>query len=228
MTEIRGAAMACDDWRERLIESVCEEIESAAADGLAAHIAACAACRTEIDALHGARRLLHDAAGGVPAPLRVVVLREPARAPAAWLLAAGIAGLGLVAGLALSWSWQARQASAHLARELASPGRSQPPAAQPASLPAREILDEWIDASVARRLGAAPVGGETVTPMTRAEVEALMGRLGRRFERDRAADLQYVLDEVAGLEARTTLRLGETQQAIRYVASRSDPRLSEQ
>jgi len=224
--------MTCDGWKELWVENLYEEIPPADETRLAAHLLECPACREEVDSLAGIRALLRDAAPTVPATPRVVVLGRSAHRIPGWALAAGLAGFGLLAGLALSWAWQARSTATQLAQSLAA--REQPKPAPTAVASADEIdrrVQEGIERYLAARaptgtVGSVPVGDSAA--LTRDDLNALFERHDRKLHRERASDLRYVLDEIEGMEARTSARLGETQQAIRYVALASDPRLSEQ
>lgn len=224
--------MSCGRWKELWVERLYAEISPEDDARLSSHLAECAACREEFDGLSTTRAILRDAAPRVPATPRVVVLGRSARRSPAWAMAAGLAGFGLLAGLALSWAWQARTAADQLAQELAR--REHRTDAPALALASSDEIDrrvrEGIERYLAGREPAAAMASASpahAAPLTRDELNLLLDRYDRKVHRERANDLRYVLDEIAGIEARTTERLGETQQAIRYVALANDPRLSE-
>ena len=208
--------MSCTEWNEHLIGSLYGDLKPDEEERFSSHLSGCEPCRRELEILAGTRRFLRESSGAVPAAPRVVVLASrPNRIPLV-AMAASLATIGLLAGLAFAWSWQAR--GALLSTEATG---SRPSTVAPAGyLPNREELERWLDARCAlteKRLPSEP-------PVTKPEVEALLARAERKLDRGRAADLSYLLDEMAAIKART----GETQQALRYLALASDPRISEQ
>lgn len=221
--------MACREWTEELVAVLYGEADPADERRAREHVATCASCREDLDGLAEIRRDLQAYAPPIPAAPRVILL---APRSGRWLvpaLAASLAAVGLVAGLAASWAWQARDKATWAAAK-------QPvPAATPASAsPSRDEIDRWVDARVRELLAvshAAPARTTDVheaVPVTRSELEQRLARLERRVDRGRASDVQYVLGELAGVEVRTGVQLGEAQQAIRYLARANDPSLNEQ
>ncbi|MGH9390211.1 MAG: anti-sigma factor family protein [Vicinamibacteria bacterium] len=216
--------MSCTEWKEHLIGSLYGDQNPEEEERFSAHLSGCEPCKRELALLADARRLLGESHGAIPAAPRVVILASrPSRIPLL-AIAASLAAIGLLAGLSIAWSWQAREAV------LAQSSTALPARAAPD----RDELERWFDerfALLEKRLGeriaredSSPVVSPSERPMTKPEVEALLARAERKLDRGRAADLLYLLDEMAAIKART----GETQQAIRYLALASDPRISEQ
>jgi hypothetical protein len=225
--------MFCHGYEERAIEMLYGELDPLDEQRFEAHVAGCEACRRELEELGRVRTALQSAAPDVPVAPRVVILSAPPRRLPTWALAAGVAGIGLLAGLALSWSWQARATAATLAADLAThrPDASATAPALPASI--EGIIDQRVRDQVASYLAAHQTNVQTPKVidanefLTAADFDARLTRFDRKLDRERASDLQYLLDQLANIEARTTARFGETEQALRYVALASDPRVSE-
>ncbi len=221
--------MSCMEWKEILVARVCGEIDDEESDRLSRHLSVCEECARAIGDLATTREVLRASAPDVPAAPRVVLLK-PAPSRLAFLgIAAGLAAVGVLSGIGLAWSWQARE---ELAR-IVSTGEVRPaPVVEAVS---REEMETWLDTRLARfqaesDLTSPPARrqGPGARPLSKPEVEALLTRMERRIDRDRVADLDYLLKEVAAAEARTGLQLGETRNALRVLALASDPRISEQ
>jgi len=224
--------MFCQGYEERALEMLYGELDPLDQQRFESHLGACESCRAELQALHRTRAVLQDAAPDVPVAPRVVILSAPRQRPPTWAIAAGVAGFGLLAGMALSWSWQARATATSLAADLAARQSQtiETAAATPASMEA--IIDQRVRDQVERYLAAhqgvqTPKAIDANEFLTASDVDARLTRFDRKLDRERANDLQYLLDQLANVEARTTARFGETEQALRYVALASDPRVSE-
>lgn len=227
--------MRCEDFREDLIDRIYGEQEPEGRERLSTHLSECSACTEELQALERTRGILQRSLPDVPSAPRVVLLQPRASRIPMLAVAASLAGVGLLSGLAAAWAWQARGAAETLAQ---SAGRAAPVRALPASdSVSREEMERWFDARLAQVLedrGARPAAPRTEQAsgssrtLTKPEVDALLARMERKLDRDRSADVQYLLGEMAAVEARTGLQLGETQQAIKYLALTSDPRITEQ
>jgi len=216
--------MSCQGWEERIVADLYEETDPAEREEVRRHLSACESCRRDREGLAAARAALGDARPAVPPSPRIVVLRSRPSRAISYAVAASLAAVGLLAGISLSWSWQAKGVAARLAA-------SAPPTT---SAPDRADLEALVDQRVARILEergaereAAPASRRDEDAVSRSEVEALLTKLEKKLDRGRSSDVRYLLDEMAGVEARTGYRLGETQQAIRYLALASDPRISE-
>jgi len=220
--------MPCTEWKELLVARLYGDIDPQDSERLSRHLEACANCSGELEELAATRYTLRTSAPAVPPAPRVVLL-TPAPSRLSFLaLAAGLAGIGVLAGMAAAWAWQARDSAARIA----STGPTQPvPAVQAVS---RDEMEKWFEARLARLESEKALGSGSAQeptpaqrPLTRSDVEAMLTRMARRIDRDRAADIDYLLREMTAAEARTGLRLGETQNAVRYLAMASDPRMSE-
>ena len=219
--------MPCTEWKELLVARLYDDLEDEENARLSRHLTLCVECTRELDDLAGTRETLRTSAPSVPATPRVVLLTPPPSRLSFLAIAASLAGMGLLSGFAAAWSWQARE---NVAR-IASTERVEPaPAIRAVS---REEMENWLDARLARlhaesiRSSPAQGRGPLDRPLTKPEVEALLTRMERRIDRGRVADIDYLLREMAAAEARTGLQLGETQNALRYLAQASNPRISE-
>ena len=65
-------------------------------------------------------------------------------------------------------------------------------------------------------------------PANSPDLRAELAKFERRLNGARAADLDYVLDQIAASEVRISTRLGRTNQALRSVALASNPYVNEQ
>ena len=226
--------MSCEAFKDDLVGRLYGDLEPENDARLAAHLGVCDGCARDLEDLAQARRMLRDAEPAVPWTPRVVILGERAGRTPLLAIAAGLAGIGILTGIALSWSWQARGVAAELLRSSGSAS------SVPASGPTREQVESWVDARWARLEAERGVGGELRAvpaspspgggerPMTKAEVQTLLTHMEDRIDRSRDADFRYLLDEIGGIEARTGQSLVRTQEALRYLALASDPQISEQ
>jgi len=200
--------MACEGWNERLVERLYGEIDPSDEIALDAHLAECRDCRETLERLESARRILSDCPPRVPAVPRVVVLGGASRPRRTLAFAAGFLAAALLAG----GGWAA-------GRYFETPA---PPSGNAIVESAPPPLDE--DAIAARVLARiesrnAP---EAVTPEV---LEAAFDRYDRQVNRKRAADVEYLLGEIAASEHRVGTSIGRTNQALQYVALKSDPRV---
>jgi hypothetical protein len=208
--------MDCARWNDILIGRLAE------------HLTSCSACRVTLDELGRVRTILAEDEPDVPRLPRVVVLRGGSRwkntAIAASILGAALlAGTGVGAGYALG----ARR-----------PAASNPVAAAPAAPTALDPATEsLVRNEVERRLAAylaarpqaspqkSPAAAAAVTP---AEFESQLARLQRKFDTSRAADVDYLLNQIEASEVRIGTRLGKTNEALRNVALASNPYMGSQ
>jgi predicted anti-sigma-YlaC factor YlaD len=219
--------MACEAWNEHLVARLYGEMDEAEEGRLAAHLTRCAACRAELGQLGAARDRLRQAKPALPASPRVVLLApRPLRRPV-WAFAAGFACalLVLVAGLGAGWTLRGRE------------GQGNAPAAPIAAALTREEVEGRLrehEAALDRRLGTTPwvpsgspaSGAESA--VTKKDLEAAFSRLEKKLDSRRATDIGYVLDAISASELRSSARIGQTREALRYVALASDPRISAQ
>jgi len=67
-----------------------------------------------------------------------------------------------------------------------------------------------------------------MTAVSKRNFEVAFSRLERTLDERRAADLGHLLDAISASELRSNARIGQTREALRYVALASDPRISAQ
>jgi hypothetical protein len=219
--------MACEDWKEQMVARLYGEMEEAEDGRFAAHIAGCAACRDELGQLGAVRDRLRQAEPALPASPHVVLLApRPIRRPV-WAFAAGFACalLLLAAGLGAGWTLRGREGQGN-----ASPS---PVAAALTREQVEGLLREH-EAALDRRFGTNPwvpsgspaAGAESA--VTKKDLEAAFTRIEKKLDSRRTADLGYLLDAISASELRSSARIGQTREALRYVALASDPRISAQ
>ncbi|HZN54251.1 MAG TPA: zf-HC2 domain-containing protein [Candidatus Polarisedimenticolaceae bacterium] len=218
--------MRCDIWNDRIIGRIYGEIDAADDAELTRHLAGCADCRATLDAFRGIRSMLGEHEPPVPETPKVVVLREPARLRPA-LLAASILGAVLLAGAGAGagYGWARRAVSAAPPTTAAAAG---PTPAEMEALVRREVDRRWAALEARRAEPPASTAGSQERGLTRDELRAELAKFERTVNGARASDLDYVLDQIAASEARTGSRIGQTNQALRYVALASNPQVSEQ
>jgi hypothetical protein len=76
--------------------------------------------------------------------------------------------------------------------------------------------------------GAASPTSAAEHAVNQSELRAEFAKFERRLNGTRAADLDYVLDQIAASEFRVGSRLGKTNQALRSVALANTPYANEQ
>lgn len=200
--------MACQEWTERVVGRLYGELDPSEDAVLDAHLAACPRCRESLERLDGARRILAEFPPDVPAMPRVVVLGGPSRSRRALAFAAGF----LVAALLAGGGWTAGRLTSSPTVEPAEPI---------AAAPAVAVDEDEIATRVLSRLETR----DAPEPLTREALEAALDRYDRQVNRRRAADVEYLLGEIAASERRMGTSLGRTNQALQYVALKSDPRI---
>jgi hypothetical protein len=218
--------MTCPEWKERLLDHLYGELNGSEGAALQDHLAQCDPCRRELSSLRETRGWLREAEIPVPVAPRVLVMapwfvRKPALA-----FAAGLASAALLIGAGAGAGWALRGA-----------GATRP--ASSITLSAEDFLrrDEF-----ERRLGdqqdllrqfavrnrsqeTAP--SQAARTLTREDLENALTRFEKKLDVKRAGDLNYLLHEIAVSELRSGVRIGETRDALRYVAM-DDPKLSPQ
>jgi hypothetical protein len=214
--------MACEAWKELLVARLYEEMDPDDAGRLSTHFEQCAACREEFARLGTARDLLRHADPSLPASPRVVLLSPRRLRRPVWAFATGFACavLILAAGLGVGWSMRGL--------------RERSPAAVGLTRNEIESLLREHGASVERRLEAArpAASNEPATgvqaALTKKDLDAAFSRLERKLNDRRSEDLGYLLDAISASELRSSARIGQTREALRYVALATDPRISAQ
>jgi len=219
--------MACHEFHERIIGRLYGEIADEAHAALDAHLAGCAACRTDLDELSRVRDAVRECEPPVPIAPRLVVLRErPTVRPA--LLAASILGAALVAGASAGGGYALLRNHGNggavappVATGVARTPVAQGPSATTASLPSTTASTDapGRESASAARQAATPAA----RPLTREEIDAALARFERRVDAGRATDLRYMMTQLAASEVRSGQRIGQTNEALRYVALASNP-----
>jgi hypothetical protein len=217
--------MSCESQRDRLVAFLYDELAHGERADFEAHLAACGACRGELERLAEARSLLAGSAGAVPPAPRVMVLSPPL-ARRRWVgiaasafLAGVLASTGFFAGMKIG---AAQPATAEGPRPADAGGT--PSASDLAALRAS------FDARLAQQRSEIQslIDRKDVPEVTRNEVAAELAKLERKVDGWRANDVEYLLAQLAAVEKRQSTKLDQTQDALRYVALSRDPRVSEQ
>ncbi len=212
--------MSCTNWNDSLTGRLYGEIGAEDDAALTAHLESCAPCREALDDFRRVRTLLREDEPEAPRIPRVVVLRDRFKFKTA-ALAASLLGAALLAGAG---------AGAGYALGL---GRATVPASVAAATPATPVIstEELVRREVERRLATMPgtrMPANVERPVSSPELRAELAKFERRLNGARAADLDYVLDQIAASEIRTGTRLGHTNQALRSVALASNSYINAQ
>jgi len=212
--------MSCTMWNDSLTERLYDEIGAEDDAALTAHLATCASCCERLDEFRRLRTALREDEPDMPRVTRVIVLRDrsrfrPALLVASLLGAAVLAGAGAGAGYALGLGHAPAPAVVAAA----------PPPAPEVS--AEEVVRREVDRRIAALQDSRTIAtGER--SVSSPELRAEFAKFERRLNGARAADLDYVLDQIAASEIRVGARLGQTNQALRSVALASNPYVNEQ
>jgi anti-sigma factor RsiW len=224
--------MSCTNWNESLIGRLYGEIEAPDDEALAAHLASCESCRETLDELRGVRTLLRENEPVTPRVPRVVILRDRARFRPA-LLAASLLGAAVLAGAGAG----AGYALGSGRRVATSPVTTTAPAV--AAVPTEELVRREVERRLAALQEAQTIATDSNSgrtgrepsvdrPVTSKALGAELAKFERRLNSTRAAELEYVLDQIAASEFRVGTRLGKTNEALRSVALASNPYVNEQ
>jgi anti-sigma factor RsiW len=215
--------MSCERWQEAMVGRLYGEIEPAEDRALESHLGACGPCRAALDELRDVRVLLRDNEPQVERPPRVVFLQDRPRFRPA-LMAASLVGAALLAG-----------AGAGAGYALGS--RSAPPAAPVTAEKSAGSLDAATEALVKREVesrvaallaNATPASVPASAPgLTPDDLRTELAKFERKLDDKRAAEMDYMLGELEASEVRTGARIGQTNQALRYVALASNPNVTE-
>ena len=226
--------MSCERWKPVLVAHLYDEIDAAERAALTEHLAGCADCRREMEELAVARERIREVELDVPSAPRLLVLSSRPRARLVLAFAAGVACallLGAAAGVA---GYRLAGGGASAATGVAS----EPVTASGDDAIRREVDRRWsaLEAELkARADGTRPASpASQAVPartrdvaITREQLETALSRFERRMNASRSSDIDYVLNQIAASEERTGFRIGETRQALRYVALANNPALSE-
>jgi len=224
--------MSCTKWNDSLTGRLYGEIGAEDDAALTAHLATCERCSETLDEFRRVRTLLREDEPDMPRIPRVLVLRDrsrfrPALLAASLLGAAVLAGAGVGAGYAVGLGHVPAPAAVAAATPVA-------PDVSTEELVRREVdrriaaLKESQTIAAASNPRDASQGPIGVRPVSSPELRAEFAKFERRLNGARAADLDYILDQIAASEVRIGARLGQTNQALRSVALASNPYVSEQ
>jgi anti-sigma factor RsiW len=224
--------MTCTAWRNNLTERLYGEITDDDDLALTAHLESCSGCRDTLAEFQRVRTAMRADEQEMPRVPRVVVLRgrprlRPALLAASLLGAAILAGLGAGAGYALGLG------------HAPSPAAASPSVTATAAVSTEELVRREVDRRLAalqesRIAASEPNSGGTVAtaatqrPVNASELRSEFAKFERRLNGARAADLDYVLDQIAASEYRIGTRLGKTNDALRTVALANTPYVNEQ
>jgi len=220
--------MDCERFKEALVARLYDELAPHENERLSRHLESCDGCRRDLDELSEARGLLGQAESVVPATPRVVVLAPRSAVPRWMGFAAGFACAALLGGAGLVAGWRIAAGTAEPPVEVATGASPQPAPveAQPASYDDIQALERRIDEQD-RQLRALLTSAPTPQAvLTRQEFEGGLAQLQTNFDRRQADQMQFVLEELLGVEARNSARIGETQEALKYVVLANNPGVS--
>jgi len=219
--------MSCERFKEALVARLYDELAPHENERLSRHLESCDGCRRDLDELSEARGLLGQAEPLVPATPRVVVLAPRATVPRWMGFAAGFVCAALLGGVGLLAGWQIAAGTAGPPVEVATGVSTQAASveAQPASYEDIQALKRRIDEQD-RQLRALTTPATPQAVLTRQEFEGGLARLQTDFDRRQADQMQFVLEELLGVEARNSARIGETQEALKYVVLANNPGVS--
>jgi len=209
--------MACNEWKERLLDKLYGEIEEGSGAELDRHLIACEACRLELDALAQTRRTLSEASPAVPEPSGVIVLGHPGmQETAGWwrrsggfrMFAAGFAAatLLLAAGIVAGIAWSS-------GGEI--PIGSHPDLKAEIDLVDQLQLDEALDARDARIMN--------MIDQRSGQVQTSLTEFSSALEARRKEDLRLVLGELITTEMWTGKAIHENRESLRHLTLAGQP-----
>jgi hypothetical protein len=231
--------MSCDRWNNEWVAHLYDELSEGEESILREHLAECPDCRATMEELEGSRAALRDACPEVPSRPAVIVLRPASRFRPfwAWVASAACAIVVFASGLAAGRLGAPSQRLPHDVAQTPAAGATE--GATPAAFDGA-TRDELVSriADLSSRLDAIeqgsgkPSAADTASNdgdpwLTKAEFLEAMQRHERRADLKRSRDYEFVLSQIAAAEWRTGTQIGETREALNWVALRSDPRLSE-
>jgi hypothetical protein len=206
--------MACNEWKDQLLDKLYGELEGQARLELERHLSDCDPCRLELAALDRTRQSLAEGAPAVPEPPRVVLLGQPSgrswwrRSGGFRMFAAGFAAATvlLAAGIAAGIAWS-------------SGGRldtgTPPDLTAEIELVDRLQLDEALDARDARIM--------SMIDQRSGQVQASLAEFGSAIEARRKEDLRLVLGELITTEMWTGKAIHENRESLRHLTLAGQP-----
>lgn len=219
--------MSCERWKEALVARLYDELAPHENERLSRHLESCEGCRRDLDELSEARGLLGQAEPVVPTTPRVVVLAPRATVPRWMGFAAGFACAALLGGVGLLAGLQLAAGATALPVEVATESTAPTPIeAQPATFEYVQALERRLDEQDRQIRALTTTPATPQATLTRQEFEGGLARLQTDFDRRQADQMQFVLEELLGVEARNSARIGETQEALKYVVLANNPGVS--
>lgn len=218
--------MPCSQWKESWVAHLYGELEPAELREMETHMHDCRACQARVEQLADASRLLRAVSPVAPPVPRVVVLRPGAFRHPVWAFAGGAAcavvlfGLGVAAGERLSRP-VATPTAPLSAQDSASSKIRQ--AATEDTMLAVQSLERRLSQIESQVRGPAP----TTAVLTRSQLDQEVTRLKRQIDRQRAHDLDYLMQAITDTEIRTGTWIDQTQTALQLLALKQDPRVAE-
>lgn len=219
--------MSCERWREALVARLYDELPPHENERLTRHLESCDTCRRDLDELSEARRLLGQAEPAVPTAPRVVILAPRSVVPKWMGFAAGFVCAALLGTAGLLIGWKLAPGSVTPSVEVATESTSAPAPIeiQPASYEELQALKRRVEEQD-RQLQILTTLPAPQSILTRQEFEGSLARLQTDLDRRQADQMEFVLEEILGVEARNSARIGETQEALQYVMLANDPRVT--
>jgi Putative zinc-finger len=221
--------MPCTAWNDSLTERLYGEIDAENDAALTAHLESCASCRETLDEFRRVSTLLREDEPNIPRTPRVIVLHDRSKLRPA-LLAASLLGAAVLAGAGAGAGYALGLGRAPVAAAVATPAPATP------GVSTEELVRREVDRRLAAlqdsrtiATGSNPGGAAAgERPVDAKALGAELAKFERRLDGARAADLEFVLDQIAASEFRVGARLGKTNQALRSVALASNPYVNEQ
>jgi hypothetical protein len=222
--------MTQDPWKERLVARLYGELDPEEERELEQRLADSAELRSELEQLAATRRALAEFGPAVPALAPRVVVLGPRSIRRSWFaFASGFAFASLVLGVGVAAGWglafdRPRPAGPSVTAEGARPVTR---LELERALSAYHAQVQKLD-SENQKLRTLVRQHETTPVLTRDQLERELSEFGRVLQHQHASEMDYLLGEFLDLEQRTDDRIGETQEALRYLFLARDPELSEQ
>jgi len=220
--------MACEDRKEALVALLYDELDGDAQRETREHLERCEGCSADFEQMTRARDRLAEASPETPiGSPRVLVLR-----PAPWRRPLLAFAAGLACAVVLLGAGVAVGARFGGPLRPAADGNETVAATRPvAEAELEQLLRQY--ASRIERLDREndEVREAVLDPsqrrvLYRDEFDQEIRKLGKVIDLRRATDLDLLLGEIRAAEFRAHDRIGQTQEAVRYVLLASDPRLS--
>jgi hypothetical protein len=219
----------CKEWNDDWIAHLYGELDADEEARLGRHLADCERCRETLDELSGARRVLQEAAPGVPAAPRLLVLRPRRFWQSGWAFAWGLACAALLFAAGI-WAapWIVPAAHPAAAHDAAGPAvANQDGVLTQADLDrALAAQRERFEARLAAFERGAGPGAPAEEVATWERVEDELHRVRNEMRQEQARDFRLLLGEINRNEVRTASWIDENRNVLRY-ALRNNPSVSD-